>query len=249
MSLRRIVVEVAYRARFCTNLRTVVVERDVYGESQHRYHSGFLDFAKHSGFRIKLCQPYRAQTKGYLRRCSTCRWRAALARVVAARRRHRQCESAVHPLVEVANERMHGVTLEKSSARLEVEVLQLQALAPPWRGDIAAARPQAKGLVIERSENVVPVGPSGVGKTHFFQVIAALYEKGSLIVTSNLPFGQWDATFAQDATLTAALLDRLLHHAHQCPSPARATGSSTSGRRESFRASEPTRPPERAIKK
>ena len=51
----------------------------------------------------------------------------------------------------------------------------------------------------------------------FFQVIAALYEKGSLIVTSYLPFGQWDTTFAQDATLTAALLDRLLHHAHIVP--------------------------------
>ena len=51
----------------------------------------------------------------------------------------------------------------------------------------------------------------------FFQVIAALYEKGSLIVTSNLPFGQWDTTFAQDTTLTAALLDRLLHHAHIVP--------------------------------
>lgn len=51
----------------------------------------------------------------------------------------------------------------------------------------------------------------------FFQVITALYEKGSLIVTSNLPFGQWDTTFAQDATLTAALLDRLLHHAHIVP--------------------------------
>ena len=51
----------------------------------------------------------------------------------------------------------------------------------------------------------------------FFQVIAALYEKGSLIVTSNLPFGQWDTMFAQDATLTAALLDRLLHHAHIVP--------------------------------
>lgn len=51
----------------------------------------------------------------------------------------------------------------------------------------------------------------------FFQAIAALYEKGSLIVTSNLPFGQWDATFAQESTLTAALLDRLLHHAHSVP--------------------------------
>ncbi len=51
----------------------------------------------------------------------------------------------------------------------------------------------------------------------FFHVIAARYERGSLIVTSNLPFGQWDGTFAQDATLTAALLDRLLHHAHIVP--------------------------------
>ncbi len=51
----------------------------------------------------------------------------------------------------------------------------------------------------------------------FFQVIAQRYEKGSVIVTSNLPFGQWDATFAQDSTLTAALLDRLLHHAHIVP--------------------------------
>ena len=51
----------------------------------------------------------------------------------------------------------------------------------------------------------------------FFQVIAAHYGKGSLIVTSNLPFGQRDATFAQDSTLTAALLDRLLHHAHIVP--------------------------------
>ena len=51
----------------------------------------------------------------------------------------------------------------------------------------------------------------------FFQVIAARYERGSLIVTSNLPFGQGDATFAQDATLTAALLDRLLHHARIVP--------------------------------
>ena len=49
---------------------------------------------------------------------------------------------------------------------------------------------------------------------HFFQVIAQRYEHGSVIITSNLPFAQWDTTFAGDATMTAAMLDRLLHHAH-----------------------------------
>lgn len=51
----------------------------------------------------------------------------------------------------------------------------------------------------------------------FFQVIAHCYEHTALVVTSNLPFAQWDNTFAQDATLAAALLDRLLHHAHVLP--------------------------------
>lgn len=48
----------------------------------------------------------------------------------------------------------------------------------------------------------------------FFKVIAKRYERGSLILTSNLPFTQWASTFADDQTLTAAMLDRLLHHAH-----------------------------------
>lgn len=48
----------------------------------------------------------------------------------------------------------------------------------------------------------------------FFQVIAKRYERGSVVITSNLPFTQWDTAFAGDATLTAAMLDRLLHHAH-----------------------------------
>jgi DNA replication protein DnaC len=48
----------------------------------------------------------------------------------------------------------------------------------------------------------------------FFNVIAKRYEYGSIIVTSNLPFSQWSTAFADDQTLTAALLDRLLHHAH-----------------------------------
>jgi DNA replication protein DnaC len=48
----------------------------------------------------------------------------------------------------------------------------------------------------------------------FFNVVAKRYERGSIILTSNLSFSQWPSTFADDATLTAAMLDRLLHHSH-----------------------------------
>ena len=149
-----------------------------------------------------------------------------------------------------------------------------------------APRPQLQELAtltfLERTENIVLLGPSGVGKTHlaialayralmrgiktrfvtaadlmlqlraaqrqerlkqyfnrvvmgpkllvideigylpfgreeanlFFNVVAKRYERASLILTSNLAFTQWAGTFADDQTLTAAMLDRLLHHAH-----------------------------------
>jgi len=47
----------------------------------------------------------------------------------------------------------------------------------------------------------------------FFQVISRKYEKSSLILTTNKPFDEWGEIF-KDPVLAAALLDRLLHHAH-----------------------------------
>jgi DNA replication protein DnaC len=47
-----------------------------------------------------------------------------------------------------------------------------------------------------------------------FEVIAKRYEKGPVILTSNLPFGQWGQIFANDTALTSAMLDRVLHHSH-----------------------------------
>lgn len=46
----------------------------------------------------------------------------------------------------------------------------------------------------------------------FFQLIASRYEQGSIMVTSNLPFGRWGQTFADD-DVAAAMIDRLVHHA------------------------------------
>ena len=46
-----------------------------------------------------------------------------------------------------------------------------------------------------------------------FQVISDCYERKSLIITSNLEFSQWNTVFG-DNRLTAALVDRLIHHSH-----------------------------------
>jgi len=46
-----------------------------------------------------------------------------------------------------------------------------------------------------------------------FQVVSDCYEQKSLIITSNLEFSQWNTVFG-DGKLTAALIDRLIHHSH-----------------------------------
>jgi DNA replication protein DnaC len=56
--------------------------------------------------------------------------------------------------------------------------------------------------------------PMSAEQAHlFFQVVARRYERSSMIFTSNLAFGSWDGAFGGDAVLTAAMLDRMLHHA------------------------------------
>ncbi len=45
-----------------------------------------------------------------------------------------------------------------------------------------------------------------------FELISQAYERRTLIITSNQPFGQWEALF-QDKAMTVAAIDRLVHHA------------------------------------
>ena len=44
-----------------------------------------------------------------------------------------------------------------------------------------------------------------------FTLLAERYERGSVLLTSNLPFSQWEAIF-KDPMTTAAAIDRLVHH-------------------------------------
>jgi DNA replication protein DnaC len=50
------------------------------------------------------------------------------------------------------------------------------------------------------------------GADLLFQVISGRYERGSIVLTSNRIFSEWATIFNDDATLTTAVLDRILHH-------------------------------------
>src|SRR6266436_2043033 len=50
------------------------------------------------------------------------------------------------------------------------------------------------------------------GADLLFQVIAARYETGSIVLTTNRPFREWGTLFDVDNTLATALIDRLMHH-------------------------------------
>jgi hypothetical protein len=50
------------------------------------------------------------------------------------------------------------------------------------------------------------------GADLLFQIVAARYEVGSIVITTNRPFREWGKIFDVDNTLATALIDRLMHH-------------------------------------
>lgn len=65
-------------------------------------------------------------------------------------------------------------------------------------------------LLIVDELGYLPIDKKGADL--LFQIISERYEKGSMILTSNLAYKKWPVIFNNDSTLTVAILDRLLHH-------------------------------------
>ena len=65
-------------------------------------------------------------------------------------------------------------------------------------------------LLVVDEVGYVPFEPEAANL--FFQLVSSRYERASLIVTSNKPFGRWGEVFG-DEVVAAAMIDRLVHHA------------------------------------
>lgn len=123
------------------NMKTVVIERNTYGKGAHRFHPSFLDYARHAGFLPRLCQPYRAKTKGkverfigYLKRSFWVPFAASMRQAGLEPDKHSANAAVARWLREVANTRVHGTTKEIPAERLLAERETLQALAAPYLG-------------------------------------------------------------------------------------------------------------------
>lgn len=66
-------------------------------------------------------------------------------------------------------------------------------------------------LLILDEWGYIPIDP--VGAQLLFRVLGDFYEKRSIIITTNLSFSEWGQVF-DDKKLTAAILDRMIHHSH-----------------------------------
>lgn len=138
------------------NMRTVVIERNTYGRGVHRFHAGFLDYARHAGVLPRLCQPYRPKTKGkverfigYLKRSFWVPFVASMRQAGLKPDKHAANAAVGRWLREVANARVHATTCEVPAERLAIEAPLLQPLPTPYGGrSLRSVDPPARKAIM-----------------------------------------------------------------------------------------------------
>jgi transposase len=139
------------------NMRTVITKRNAYGYGKHQLNSMFEDFAKHCGFKIRVCKPYRAKTKGKVERFNhylRYSFHNSLSVRLAMKRYSMNIDNAnaevLKWLDDVANKRIHQTTLQTPFALLAEERYHLLSLPKPYMG----IHPKAVNVILAKNSNI-----------------------------------------------------------------------------------------------
>ena len=106
----------------------------------------------------------------------------------------RVCQSGHRVLFATASEWVARLAEAHHAGRLQDELVRLGRYP----------------LLVVDEVGYIPFEPEAANL--FFQLVSSRYERASLIVTSNKPFGRWGEVFGDDV-VAAAMIDRLVHHA------------------------------------
>jgi len=106
----------------------------------------------------------------------------------------RACQAGHRVLFATAAQWVARLADAHSAGRLQTELIRLGRYP----------------LLVIDEVGYIPFEPEAANL--FFQLVSSRYERASLIVTSNKPFGRWGEVFGDDV-VAAAMIDRLVHHA------------------------------------
>ena len=108
---------------------------------------------------------------------------------------HAACLAGYSVLFTTAIEAINSLSAAQAAGRLAQELRKYH---------------KPKLLILDEL-GYLPIDKTGADL--LFQIFSNRYEQGSMIITTNRAFKDWSEIFNNDATLTSAILDRLLHHA------------------------------------
>jgi transposase len=110
------------------NAKCIMLERDAFGDGQHRWNRKMLDMSKDYNFRLRVCRPYRAKTKGKVERFNGYLKGSFITPLATTMRQNGLLLTAgvanahIGPwLHNIAHQRIHGTTGQKPQILLDEE--------------------------------------------------------------------------------------------------------------------------------